>query len=544
MKIAEYLVRRLEEIGIRKLFTVPGDYTLALLDYFLPSRIQLVGNCNELNAAYAADGYARVNGVGAVCVTYCVGGLSALNGVAGSNAERVPVVVVTGGPSRAQRSQHRMVHHSSGEFGAQLEAYTPVTVAARIIDNPLYAAQQIDELLGLCLHHKQPVYLELPTDVLGLECGEPGPLAVPSAATDPVALAEAVEEARARLVRAERPVVLSGVEVLRYHLEDHVARFCRRTGIPFGTGVLGKSSVDESAPGYFGLYMGGLSRPEVVELVDRGDALLIFGGWLADSSTGGFSQSSDERNTIAANGGKVRISRHFYEPVALGAFIDALTDAMPEQPRSAVAFPSPRVFETADPWPAPGRAMTMRRFMERLQRFLTRDMLLIAETGDSIFWSAELVMPAIGSYLSQGYYLSIGFAIPATLGVGLGAPGKRVVAMVGDGAFQMTCQELSSIVRAGLNPIVFVFNNDGYGIERVIHDGPYNDIAPWRYHRITEALGGRGYDVRTEEQLEAALREAEASRELSLIEVHIDRNDVSPTFRRFGEILGRQNVTA
>jgi indolepyruvate decarboxylase len=186
--------------------------------------------------------------------------------------------------------------------------------------------------------------------------------------------------------------------------------------------------------------------------------------------------------------------------------------------------------------------MQMARFMERLQHLVDADTRVIAETGDAIFWSAEMLMPAIGSYLCQGYYLSIGFAIPAALGAGLAAPGSRLIVLVGDGAFQMTCQELSTIVRTGLHPIVFVLNNDGYAVERAIHDGPYNEIARWRYHRITEVFGGRGYDVRTEDQLEAALADAARHRELAVIEVHVDRDDISPIFRRFGAIISRQNV--
>jgi TPP-dependent 2-oxoacid decarboxylase len=538
MNIADHLVRRLQEIGVGRLFCVPGDYTLALLDHFLPSPIALVGTCNELNAAYAADGYARVHGVGALSVTYGVGGLSALNGVAGSFAERVPVVVVTGGPSRAQRGKG-MVHHMPGEYTAQLECYSPVTAGARIIENAQYAAQQIDDLLILCLHEKRPVYIELPTDVLGLECGEPGPLEIAPMPGSPLILKKAVAEAVKRLERAQRPVLLSGVEVLRYHLEDKVERLCRRSGIPFGTGLLGKSSVDESAPGFFGVYQGGLSRPEVQAMVDGSDALLILGGWIADSSTGGFTHGGDVKDVISANVGKIRIGERTAEPVALDAFIDALTDALPEKPHTATALPSPRVYGQSPYVAEKGRALTMARFMDRLQAFLDKDTLLLAETGDALFWSAEMQMPAVGSYVCQGYYLSIGYAVPAALGLSLAAPGKRVIALVGDGAFQMSGQELSTIVRQGLRPIVFVLNNDGYAIERAIHDGPYNEIAPWKYHRMTEVVGGRGYDVKTENELEAALAAASESRELSLIEVHVDRSDVSPTFQRFARILNQ-----
>jgi indolepyruvate decarboxylase len=543
MNIADYLVHRLQEIGIHKLFSVPGDYTLGLLDHFLPSNIQLVGTCNELNAAYAADGYARVNGVGALCVTYCVGGLSALNGVAGSFAERVPVVVVTGGPSLAQRAQRRMVHHTSGEFTAQLEAFLPVTVGARILENADYAAAQIDELLILCLHHKRPVYIELPTDVLRLECGEPGPLSLGLPPSSPDVLARAVEEARMRITGARRPVVLSGVEILRYHLEDKVARLCHRAGLPFGTGLLGKTSVDESADGYYGIYQGGLSRPEVQSLVEESDALLILGGWLADSSTGGFSHGGDDEDVISANVGRVRFGKRVMEPIALDAFIDALTDALPERTR-AVSGPAPRVYGREPYTVQPGAPIRMSRLMDRLQDFIGQSTILLAETGDAIFWSADLQMPAVDSYIAQAYYLSIGYTIPATLGVALAAPtSKRVVTLVGDGAFQMTCQELSTIVRAGLTPIVIVLNNDGYSVERAIHDGPYNEIARWKYHKITEVVGGRGYEVKTEDQLELALGEAVGNRELTVIEVRIERDDISPTFRRFAKIISARNVS-
>lgn len=541
MNVADTLVHRLSEIGIRRLFTVPGDYTLALLDHFLPGPIQLVGTCNELNAAYAADGYARVNGVGALCVTYCVGGLSALNGVAGSYAERVPVVVVTGGPSREQRGQQRMVHHSAGAFTSQLEAYRPVTAAAVILDDPSRAAAQIDEVLAACLYEKRPVYLELPTDVLRLECGTAARFVMPKPPTDESALGAAVDAARERIQKAQRPVVLSGVEILRHHLEANVARLCRRAGLPFGAGLLGKSSVDETNDGFLGIYQGGVSGDEVKAAVEGSDALLILGGWLADSSTGGFSHGGDPANVIHANVGSVRIAGRIYEPIALDAFIDALADALPERPRPA-KLASPPVYGTTPYAPEAGRALTMARFMDWLQGFLDEEMLLVAETGDALFWSADLKMPAVGAYVCQGYYLSIGFSVPAALGLSLAAPDKRVVVLVGDGAFQMTCQELSTIVRQGLRPIVFLLNNDGYAVERMIHDGPYNEIAAWRYHRITEMLGGKGHECRTEDELAAAVESAGKSNELSLIEVRIGRDDVSPTFRRLGQIIARRNV--
>ncbi|MBI4863131.1 MAG: alpha-keto acid decarboxylase family protein [Candidatus Riflebacteria bacterium] len=508
MKIAHYLVRRLESVGLRHMFNVPGDYTLALLDYFLESKIELIGTCNELNAAYAADGYARVKGIGAVCVTYCVGGLSALNGVAGSYAENVPVVVVTGGPSRAARAKGTMMHHSAGAPWSQLEAFRQFTVDARIIADPVRAHRDVDEAISNCLRHKRPVYLEFPTDVLSLQCPEIEDLPPTAPLNDDATLKEALDEATAMLTRARAPVLLSGAEVMRLHLEDDVERLMRASGFPTGVGLMGKSSVNESDPRYFGLYMGGLSREPVLKRIQESDAVLVVGGWLTDSTTGGFSYRIDENKTIAANAGRVRIGHHVFEPVDLGAFVKGLTERFLERSPLACGNETPDVFGS-QPYVAREEPLTMRRFMERIQRLLSERTMLVCDMCDGLFWSSELLIPRRGSFICQGYYLSIGYGTPAALGVGIAAPEKLVIALVGDGGFQLTCQEFSTIVRTGAKAVVFVLNNDGYGVERIIHDGPYNEIAPWKYHRLTEVLGGHGFDVRTETELERAMAASE-----------------------------------
>jgi indolepyruvate decarboxylase len=501
--------------------------------------------CNELNAAYAADGYARLRGIGAFATTYAVGDLSALNGVAGAFAERVPVVAISGAPCTTHFRTRPLLHHTLGDYQIPRSIYEHVTVASTHLGDGQTAPAEIDRVLTACLVHQKPVYISLPTDVTCLPCAPPLPFVFPEPApSDPAALEEALDEAVAMLEAAALPIIVADVELIRFRLQADFAYLLQQTGLPYATMLLGKTVLDESHSQFIGLYQGQLSRQYVRQRIQTADCVLTLGALMTDLNTGGFTVHLNGATTIAANIRTVKIRNHHYADVCLKEFIVGLARRLSR--RDAAALDVRRASEgcvhrhTVRNDVDPDRPLTVARFFDRASRFLGRDDVAIAETGVALFSAAETMMPDGAAFLAQSFYASIGYTVGATVGACLAAPGRRVVLFVGDGAFQVAAQELSTIIRNGLKPVIFLLNNDGYTIERVICDRPYNDLQPWKYHRLAEVFGtGRSFDVRTEGELEVALQQAEAADSVVFIEVHIGRLDTSESLRRVGAAVAR-----
>lgn len=537
--VGSYLVQRLEEAGLRHIFGIPGDYVLRFFDLLEASRMQVVGTCAEQGAAFAADAYARVNGLGAVCITYCVGGLNTINAVAEAYAEKSPVIVISGAPGLRERVRSPLLHHRVRDFNTQKLIFEQVTAASASLEDPARAGQQIDEVIAACQRHKRPVYLELPRDMVDRPCAAPLPLAKEEPRSDPAALREALEEAAAMMRGARRPVILAGVELHRFGLQETLVRLVERTGYPVAATLLGKSVISEVHPQYLGIYEGGMGRADVRQAVEGADVVLILGAFLTDIDLGGFTAHLDVSRTIHATSERIAIRHHHFDGVTLHDFLHGLLRApIGRRRRVAVAAkPQRKPFR-----PQRGRPITVRRFFARLNDFLEDNFAVVCDPGDSLFGAADLTIHRKTEFISPAYYTSMGFAVPAALGVQIGKRRLRPIVLVGDGAFQMTGQELSTIARFGLNPIVIVLNNKGYTTERFIHDGPYNNIPNWAYHRMPDLLGaGWGCEVRTEGDLEAALARARANtRCFSILNVHLDPYDRSEALKRLGRSLGRQ----
>ena len=540
LSIGQYLIRRLSDYGIRHVFGLPGDYVLSFYSMLEHSPLDLVNCTREDCAGFAADAYARVNGMGAVCVTYGVGGLSLANSIAGAYAEKSPVVLISGAPGIRERVNDPLLHHRVREWHTQLDVFERICAASREIVDPATAFREIDHLLDTAHRLKRPVYLELPRDMVSVVPDQIRPYAAPQVTSDPSALAEAVKEAVARIEKAKRPVIIAGIELHRHRLQEEVVKLAEASGIAMASTLLAKSVVSEVHPLYVGLYEGALGREEVTRFVEESDCVILLGTLLTDLDLGIFTAKLDASKSIYATTDELRISHHHFHHVLLEDFLRALVAAKPKAaqrtlPPGPAAAQGPFTLATDAP-------ITTTRLVRRLDESLDDKTIVVADVGDSLFASSELVIRGQTEFLSPAYYTSMGFAVPAALGAKMAQPDHRVVVIVGDGAFQMTGMELSTIVRRSLPVIVIVLDNKGYGTERVIHEGSFNDINPWRYELLPQVLGGgTGYEVRTEGEFDAALTKALADEKgMSLIRAHIGVDDRSVTLDRIGKGLARR----
>ncbi len=542
MTIGGYLLKRLQDYNIRHVFGIPGDYVLGFYSQLERSPIEAIGCTREDNAGFAADAYARVNGMGAVCVTYCVGGLSICNAIAGAYAEKSPVVVITGSPGVSERFNNPLLHHMVRDFRTQFEVFEKLCVAGTELNDAPTALREIDRVLDAVARFKRPGYIEIPRDMVNVAPTAPHTFQHTDAASDPDVLHEAVDEA-VRIINASRkPVIIAGVELHRFGLQDELLQLAEGSQIPITVTMLGKSVVRETHPLFAGLYGGAMGKEEVTQFVEESDCVLLLGTFMSDINLGIYTANLDPAKCVYVTSEQMRIHHHHYHGVELGDFLRELSRRRPNPPRRTPPPTAKQCGETFELRPA--EPMRIERLIARLNEALDDNTMVIADVGDSLFAATDLVVKQRTEFISPAYYTSMGFGTPATLGALTARPDLRAVLLVGDGAFQMTGTELSTIVRRGLNPIVIVLDNKGYGTERLLHPGKYkyNDIHPWHYHKLPEVYGGgTGYEVRTEGEFDTALRTAWADTSgMSLIQVHLPQDDGSQALRRLGEKLSKR----
>ncbi|HZZ26959.1 MAG TPA: thiamine pyrophosphate-dependent enzyme [Pirellulales bacterium] len=541
LSIGAYIIRRLQDYGVRHVFGIPGDYVLGFYKMLSESPIQTLNCTREDCAGFAADAYARVNGMGAVCVTYCVGGLSLCNSIAGAYAEKSPVVVISGAPGLGERINNPLLHHKVRDFHTQSEVFEKLCIAGAELDDTNEAFREIDRVLDAAARHKRPVYLELPRDMVGVVPEKPHQFRQAEAVSNQEALNESVEEAVSWISSCRKAVIIAGVEIHRFGLQDDVLALAEKSNIAVAATMLGKSVVSEVHPLYVGLYEGALGREEVTRFVEESDCVILLGTFMTDINLGIYTANLNPAKCVYATSEQLRIRHHHFHGVQLGDFIRALAARHPTPPQRVLP-PNPKLnsehFSVRVDAP-----ITIRRLTERLNQMLNDQTVVIADIGDSLFAATELIVRERTEFISPAYYTSMGFAVPAALGVHVARADRRAVVIVGDGAFQMTGMELSTLVRYRFPTIIVLLDNGGYGTERFLHPQcNFNDVHPWRYHKLPEALGGgTGYEVRTEGELDEALKRAWADTSgPSLIQVHIDTGDISTALRRLSERLSKR----
>ncbi len=537
--ISAYLIHRLHALGVGHVFGVPGDYVLGFYKALEESELEVINTCDEQGAGFAADAYARFNGLGVVCITYCVGGLKVANTTAQAYAEKSPVVVISGAPGLNERQRNALLHHKVRDFDTQLKVFEQLTEAATVLDNPRTAAREIDRVLNAAVRAKRPVYIELPRDMVNAPILEEPHPAPPPPEPDPVALREAVAEALARINAAERPVILAGVEAQRFGLQDELMRLVNGSNLPVAATILSKSVVREDHPLYLGVYEGAMGRQEVTEYIEGSDCLILLGVFLTDVNLGVFTARLDPARIINATSERLTIRYHTYDDIGLADFLPALIAARPER-RALADIPHPPT--PPECFPVPDKPLTVRYLFERINQFLDDSTAVLADPGDAMFAGIDMTIHCASEFSSPAYYTSLGYAVPAAIGVQLARPDLRPLVLVGDGAFQMTGMELSTVARFGLTPIVMVLNNQGYGTERPMLDGRFNDILNWRYSDVPRVLGaGRGHVAATEDELETALLAARADGStFQIIEVQLAPDDRSEALHRLTSALAQR----
>jgi indolepyruvate decarboxylase len=356
--------------------------------------------------------------------------------------------------------------------------------------------------------------------------------------TDPDALEEALAEAVGIMNAAERPVIIAGVELHRFGLQHCLLELLDKTGYPVACTLLSKSVIRETHPQYLGIYEGAMGREDVREYVETSDCLILLGAFMTDINLGVYTAQLDQRRSISATSEIVSISFHSYEGLSMEPFLRGLLEA-PIRRRSVGAMPHP--VSHPQPDAAAGTPVTVEFLFRCLNSFLEDNTVVIADPGDAMFAATDITIHNAAEFLAPAYYTSLGFAVPAALGVQLAKPTLRPLVLVGDGAFQMTGMELATIARFGLDPIVIVLNNRGYGTERPMVDGGFNDVHEWDYSRLPDVLqAGKGYCVRTEDELENALSDAKCARgKLCILDVHLAPDDRSIALKRLTAALGK-----
>jgi indolepyruvate decarboxylase len=531
MHVSDFLVERIENTGIKHIFGVPGDYVLDLYSKFCNSEsIEVIGSTDENHAGFAADAYARVAGVGCVMVTYNVGALKIANAVACAYSERSPLIVISGSPGLKEREEGMLLHHMVGPFESQKEVFERWTCDQAVLEDPATAGYEIDRVIESMHTYKRPVYIEIPRDIakmsLTYDVYKQG---TPKAkASDPQSLQEAMEEVVALIEESANPVIMAGVELSRFNLGRELMQFAEHANIPVVTTLLSKSVINERHPLFGGVYSGAASHENTRSLVEDSDCLIMLGVMLTDMTLAFKPATFSKNQTINATIDGLDVKAHSYGNVRFDEFCKTLLSTR----LSAHEFKQKAKLADA-PFVPSDEAITTARFFHKINSILNKDMAVCADIGDSIFGASDLTVHHANHFLGNAFYTSMGFSIPAALGVQTAVPETRPIVLVGDGAFQMSVSEISTIIERGLNPIIFVLNNGGYTTERFLLDGPFNDIRNWEYHKVGELFGNcHGFKITTEAELEAAVTTALDLKEPSVLNVVVQSKDVSSALKR------------
>lgn len=542
--VADYLLDRLAGCGIGHLFGVPGDYNLQFLDHVIDHpTLRWVGCANELNAAYAADGYARMSGAGALLTTFGVGELSAINGIAGSYAEYVPVLHIVGAPCSAAQQRGELMHHTlgDGDFRHFYRMSQAISAASAILDEQ-NACFEIDRVLGEMLAARRPGYIMLPADVAKKTAIPPT-----QALTLPVHEAQSGVEtafryhARQCLMNSRRIALLADFLAGRFGLRPLLQRWMAETPIAHATLLMEKGLFDEQHPNFVGTYSAGASSKEVRQAIEDADRVICVGTRFVDTLTAGFTQQLPAERTLEIQPYASRIGETWFN-LPMAQAVSTLRELCLE-----CAFAPPPTRSAGQPVRIDKGELTQESFWQTLQQYLKPGDIVLVDQGTAAFGAAALSLPDGAEVVVQPLWGSIGYSLPAAFGAQTACPDRRVILIIGDGAAQLTIQEMGSMLRDGQAPVILLLNNDGYTVERAIHGAAqrYNDIASWNWTQIPPALNAAQqvecWRVAQAIQLAEVLERLARPQRLSFIEVMLPKADLPELLRTVTRALEARN---
>ncbi|EJH8055383.1 alpha-keto acid decarboxylase family protein [Salmonella enterica] len=542
--VADYLLDRLAGCGIGHLFGVPGDYNLQFLDHVIDHpTLRWVGCANELNAAYTADGYARMSGAGALLTTFGVGELSAINGIAGSYAEYVPVLHIVGAPCSAAQQRGELMHHTlgDGDFRHFYRMSQAISAASAILDEQ-NACFEIDRVLGEMLAARRPGYIMLPADVAKKTAIPPTEaLALPVHEAQSGVETAFRYHARQCLMNSRRIALLADFLAGRFGLRPLLQRWMAETPIAHATLLMGKGLFDEQHPNFVGTYSAGASSKEVRQAIEDADRVICVGTRFVDTLTAGFTQQLPAERTLEIQPYASRIGETWFN-LPMAQAVSTLRELCLE-----CAFAPPPTRSAGQPVRIDKGELTQESFWQTLQQYLKPGDIVLVDQGTAAFGAAALSLPDGAEVVVQPLWGSIGYSLPAAFGAQTACPDRRVILIIGDGAAQLTIQEMGSMLRDGQAPVILLLNNDGYTVERAIHGAAqrYNDIASWNWTQIPPALNAAQqaecWRVTQAIQLAEVLERLARPQRLSFIEVMLPKADLPELLRTVTRALEARN---
>ncbi|KAB8532576.1 hypothetical protein FH972_025521 [Carpinus fangiana] len=568
MDVADYLFKRLQQVGVQSIHGVPGDYNLVALDYVEKNGLNWVGNVNELNASYAADGYARLKGLSALVTTFGVGELSALNGIAGAYAEYVPVVHIVGTPSTLSQKNGMLLHHTlgNGDFNVFTNMSANISCVVSRLNDPSDAAELIDHAIRECYIQSRPAYITLPSDMVEKKVEGnrlDTPLDFSPKKNDPDQEDYAVSAILNHLTKAKNPIILVDACAIRHRALSETHELVVASGLPTYVAPMGKGAVDETLPNYCGVYAGSGSHDSVKEAVEAADLILSIGAIKSDFNTAGFTYRTSQLASIDFHSSSVKVKYSEYNGLRMNEVLTKVTNHIKQNPLASSTRAKPQLVSKPSDSDdqTESQVITHSWLWPHFTSWVREDDVIVTETGTSGYGIWEVKFQRSTTAISQILWGSIGYATGSAQGAALAAKEqnaeqqrhRRTILFTGDGSFQLTAQEVSTMIRQKLNPIIFVICNEGYTIERFIHGmkAGYNDVGEWHYKDLVSAFGAQGgtyltYQIKTKDQLRKLLVDkefAEASK-LRFVELYMPKEDAPTALQMTAEASAKNNAKA
>ena len=525
ISVSDYLISRLADLGVEEFFGLPGDYNFNIISSVENNeKTNWIGCTNELNAGYAADGYARIKGYGALITTYGVGELSAMNAIAGSMSEFVPVVKITGVPETKYINQNTLIHHNlnTPDYQAFINAYSNVVETAAFL-NEKNAKEEIDRVLNVLINKKKPVYIAIPVDICNKIIDDT--YSVEAQKSDENNLNEAVKCALELIENSQNPIILADVMVKRFCAKKQLYEFARKTNYPITTFLMSKDLInDEEFLNYLGTYTGKNGNLSAYRIVNNSDCPIFIGAVISDINTHGFDLKFNPDDFINIQSDFTVVKNKMYKNVLMKDILEILTKKVTNKFQEQCKYDY--FYTKVEP---SENKINSEYFYYKLQEFLREGDNLILETGLINLAGAKLKIKKNASVNNQILWGSIGWATGAALGADLADKKARTILVTGEGSHQLSAQEISTMMRNNLKPVIFVINNGGYTIERLLSKDPmdkFNDIAGWNYSKLPYVFGENVYStsVSNDIELNETFRaiEKEQQNKMCYIEMHFD----------------------